>query len=429
MKNMDETCHSRDFLGILKQENPTLASRVKEVQQRGLEDWVHLLVPEKGSHAGIPHLRNVERIANRIIPDNLKDDFTTGEIFLLLSAIFLHDIGRAMAHSKKDEGPCKSSKCAVLSHPSTQDPPCHKPQWNHHVKGEQIIKMYGLALGLPDERAAQYCGLLTFCHGLQRPPVKKQPQFVRKERKCRVSVPARGNYRTTSLAPYGAIRIPLLASILRIADETDNLWTRALREFSYNIQKGNARNMGKAFRRCIEDIEFCHDGQCLIMHIPDMRDSKNGKSLLTENVVKSINNVRNSVSAVVAEWGKDLSEIGVRFREVYIEYRDILYTTFNPKGAAPALGEVVHKENRKSVERLLDATIQLALGSYGYPRFTWRSLEAQVGRPLTDVDKWLMGRIGNSSPHLSVLITPEPQGLEISVDRGKVEAIRKRVIG
>ena len=428
---MDKTCLSGDFLGILRQKEPTLASRVKEVQQRGLEDWVHLLIPEMGSYAGIPHLRNTERIANRIIPDDLKDDFTTGEIFLLLSAIFLHDIGRAMPHSKRDETPCKSrpQECAVLSDPNRGVPPCHKPQWNHHVKGEEIIKMHGLALGLPDERVAQYCGLLTFCHGLRRPPTEEQPQFVRGGRECRERVPRRGNYRTTSLAPYGAMRIPLLASVLRIADETDNLWTRALREFSYNIQRGSARNMDKAFRRCIEDIEFCHDGQCLVMHIPDMSDSKTGKSLLTGAAVKSINNVRNSVSAVVAEWGKDLSEIGVRFREVYIEYRDALYTAFNPERPAPALGEVVHEENRKSVGRLLDAMIRLALGSYGYPRFTWQSLEAQVGRPLTDVDKWLVRRMGNSSPYLSVLITPEPRGLEISVDRGEVEAIRKQVVG
>jgi hypothetical protein len=434
---MDEACHSRDFLGILKQKEPTLASQVKGVQQRGLQDWVHLLVPEMGSHAGIPHLRNVERIANRIIPDDLKDDFTTGEIFLLLSAIFLHDIGRAMLGDEKE--PCKEKpeECAVLDHVKgcdnsddhrTTTPPCHKKQWSHHIKGEEIIKIHGLALGLPDERVAQYCGLLTFCHGLRRPPTEEQPLFVREGRECKKTVPARGSFRTTSLAPYGIIRIPLLASILRIADETDNLWTRALRKFSHDIQKDSARDMGKAFRRCIEDIEFCHDGQCLVVHIPDMTDL-NGESLLTESAVESINNVRDSMSTVVTEWGKALSETGVRFKEVYIEYRDALYTTFDPKGKAPPLGKAVVEENRKAVEKLLDAMIQLALGSYGYPRFTWRSLEAQVGRPLTNVDKWLVGRMGNSSPHLSVLITSEPQELEINVDRREVEAIRREVVG
>ena len=102
---MDHVNVDRDFFSILKQTESTLASQVEEVRERGLEDWVHLLAPEFGSHAGYPHLRNVERIANQIVPDPVKDNFSTGEIFLLLSAIFLHDIGKTIpARDDPDQG-------------------------------------------------------------------------------------------------------------------------------------------------------------------------------------------------------------------------------------------------------------------------------------------------------------------------------------
>ena len=63
----------------------------------------------------------------------------------------------------------------------------------------------------------------------------------------------------------------------------------------------------------------------------------------------------------------------------------------------PPLCDVLKEKNKKSVEQMLDAMIELCLGSYEYPVFNWEMLEAQVGRPLTDVDKWLAGRIADTS--------------------------------
>jgi hypothetical protein len=426
---MDRSKDGKDFYEILKARNPHLASFVEDLREKGLEDWVHLLMPELGSHAGYPHLRNVERIANRIVPDHMKEDFSDGEIFLLLSSIFLHDIGKTSPPPTTPTTLCNLDPKTCQTCSEGEAPPCYKPFWDHYKLGEEIILDQGVALGLPDERIAQYCGLLVFCHGLREPPIKDQPIFVGKDgKKCVEEWLRRGDYRTTSLAPYGVIRIPLLASILRIADETDDSWTRALRDYWIKLRQQKSANVGKAFRRCIEDIEFCHTGHCLIMHVPEMDDTDASKRIKVSEI-RSIDKVRKDISLVLMNWKDELTKIGVQFDEVYIEYRNHLYKEFisGSDGLThQSLSKVVGGKNMKSIEKMLDAMIQLSLGSCEFSRFTWEMLEAQVGQPLTAVDKWLAGRIADASDnHIQIL---EQGELCLSISREEAIEIKNRIL-
>ena len=417
----------RDFFSILREAEPMLASHIDVIRERGLEDWVHLLVPELGSHAGYPHLRNVERIANRIVPDHLKDDFSPGEIFLLLSAIFLHDIGKTMPSPKEPHTWCNQDVKDCTIRAENNPPPCYKSQWDHFELGERFIRAQGITLGLPDERIAQYCGLLVFCHGLRVPPIKEQPYFADEanKKKCSKTWPERDDYRTTSLSPYGVMRIPLLATILRIADETDDSWARALRGYWFSLQRQNQANVGKAFRRCIEDIEFSHDGQCLILHIPEM-DEMSDTGELRRAYIESINKVRWDITMVLKQWGQELAKIGVHFDEVYIEYGNHLYRNFHLDTKRPPLCEVLSDKNKKSVEKMLNAMIRLSLGSCEYPLFTWEVLEAEVGQPLTVVDKWLAGRIADASDN-HILMTEQDE-FHVDLTRDNVAQVKELIL-
>jgi hypothetical protein len=343
--------------------------------------------------------------------------------------MFLHDIGKTIPPRKKRDRRCNqaSANCPILD--GHNNPPCYKSQWNHFELGKDIIESQGIALGLPDERIAKYAGLLVFCHGLQKPPFEDQPLFTGKgSKKCKINWPAKGDYRTTSLAPYGILRIPLLASIIRIADETDDSWTRAIRGYWFRLQNLDSNNVGKAFRRCIEDIEFCHDGRCLILHIPEMDEMKAAPSL-QQAYIDSINKVRTDINTILKNWGQELSKIGVQFDEVYVEHHNHLYKKFQPKtdqNSYPKLCEVVSDSNKKSIEQMLDAMIQLSLGSCEFTQFTWDMLEAQVGRPLTTVDKWLAGRMADASDN-HILIS-EQNKLRIDLTREAVTEIRKKIL-
>jgi hypothetical protein len=421
---MNEAKVDNDFFEILKTKDSDLAAHFENVKKKGLEDWVHLLASELGSHAGYPHLRNVERIADSIVPTDLKNSFSAAEIFLLLNAIFLHDIGKTFSPPQKPIAKCDHSECCS-NRDKDDRPQCCRLQLSHFALGEDVIKNYGISLGLPDERISQYCGLIIFCHGLRKPPVENQP--VMNGAECDGIWLKRGDYRTTSLALYGVIRIPLLASILRIADETDDSWTRALRNYWFEHQDSNTSNLGKAFRRCIEDIEFCHDGQCLVMHIPEMDDMEIDPSL-KKRYIQSINKVRTDIQSVISNWGLELRKIGVQFNEVYFEYKNHLLTDFDPVSDSPAwppLSAVVGTKNRKFVQEMFDAMIELSLGSCEYPQFTWETLEAQVGHPLTGVDRWLAKRIADASDNH--IIINEQNEIRIEVKRGEVAEIRKLI--
>lgn len=392
---MSKEASDEQFFNLLKKKDSSLASQLEKIKKRGLDDWIYLLSVDKGSHTGYPHLQNVERIADKIVPDYLKSGFNAGELFLLLSTIFLHDIGKVIkpkkGHNKKE----------------------------HYEKSEEIINKLGVSLGLPDERMVQYCGLISFCHGLDEPPY-------------------RSNFRDTSLYPYGKMRIPLLAAIIRIADETDHLWTRAVRNYWFDCLKAESCNLGKAFRRHIEDIEFSHEGECLIIHVAELVDadenqSPEGSIDIKERNIKRINRARKEMKEVIiGGWGKLLKKYGICFEEVYIEYENRLYIKLPKNLNPPPLSEVI--EERKNLESslkiLFNAIKKLFQGTYGYNSFTWHTIEAQIGRPLTNPEKWLTRKMGNAVDDFHVFINPGEENLRIKIDNDKdIYEIEKMILG
>src|SRR4030042_1998885 len=89
------------FATILRERSPDYHRMLTDVRRIGFENWIHLLLPDKGSHTGLAHLQGVERNADKMVPDEIKAQFTPAEIFLLLTAVFLHDIGKIKALGPK----------------------------------------------------------------------------------------------------------------------------------------------------------------------------------------------------------------------------------------------------------------------------------------------------------------------------------------
>jgi hypothetical protein len=429
---MTQISSNRSLFEVLKEKDSALAAQVEKIKEIGLKDWVGLLLPDKGSHAGYPHLMNVERMADKMIPDHIKEKLSSGELFLLLCSIFLHDIGKIIAPSTSpapdDKNPDKKAR--------------PNPSFEHHIRSEQIINKYSAALGLPDDRIAQYCGLIAFCHCLKEPP-KTQPSSQSGDSKSQGKEVVRTNFRTTSLAPYGVLRIPLLAAIVRIADETDNLWTRAVNKYWRDSLDRNQENLVKAFRRHIEDIEFSFEGECLIIHVSALEeaDDNGNRSTLPPGSIKSLDQVRGEISKIIKSgWGKLLKRtLGIHFREAYIEHDNRLHTDLKLITSLkhPPLGEILGDDG-KTCSVLFDAAKELSLGSYGHSDFTWKSLEAQVGRPLTDFDKWLTLRMGNISPEFRITGNLESENIQIelgkddkdiAIDDKYIEHIRAEVVG
>lgn len=238
------------------------------MRRRALEEWVHYLTPDQGSHSGYVHLCGVERNADKMIPDAAKEQFSDGEIFLLLASILLHDVGRILPDivrrppsecseqvkfpeckvwEKLVQGEVKPCPVAALCRAAggRQDEPgrtpaplaavyCSvdgrkdKPGKTHACRSMRLITDHWPLFGLPDSHIAEHCARIAFWHQMAAPPGSGLDP-------CSSAVIYSDDFCDTSLEPYGHLRIPLLAAILRIADEAENSWTRALRQHWYNI--------------------------------------------------------------------------------------------------------------------------------------------------------------------------------------------------
>ncbi len=394
--------NTKSFYEILQEKSPDLTAQLDLLKKRGLEVWLPMIHFDRGSHSGYPHIRNVERNADKLVPDNIKQEFSAGEIFLLLSSIFLHDIGKVVldnfyGESRKvpcpapiDSGACGNIR--VEDAEGKKDPFCKDLKTLHIYYGEKIIRESWGMLGLPDERIAEYCATVVYCHGLDFPPDIKDGQYP-----CSKNDDIKGNYKNTSLEPYGRLRIPLIASIIRLADETDNCWMRSVASYWLkNTGEDCFNTLVKAFRRWVEDVEFCHQGQCIIMHIPELK-SENMEWPFSKAESDSLTRCRKEICKVLEVWSQPLNDEGIAYNHVFFEYQGCLFnalavnkTRSLKKQKFTEIFENHSADTKNTIREIVKSLIRLSLGSMGYDRFRWRSLEASVGHTLTERDKWLV---------------------------------------
>jgi len=139
---------------------------------------------------GTDHLKNVEKYVNHMIPDEIKKNLTCEEIFFLLSAVWLHDVGMV----PKDDEELLFFK--NLS-PEKRKEFTANIRKLHHIRSENYIKENFKELGL-SKLEAKIIG-----------------QIAKGHRKIELN-----SYEDMN---YNGVNIPIanLAAILRLADECD----------------------------------------------------------------------------------------------------------------------------------------------------------------------------------------------------------------
>lgn len=286
------------------------------------DEWVHLLKPDHGSHSGLIHLRNVERDADKLIPLPLKECFSDGEIFVLLASVLLHDLGRILPDRERSTDPNEPEFCLLAQSPGT---PCNdkrrnvKEQKTHACRSCYLIREQWPHFGLPDEQVAQLCAVVTFCHQLDGRPDPNS--------ECYGQQACAHDFANTSLEPYGPIRVPLLAAVLRIADETEDSWTRAVRQHWYEHFKSRPNEMYKAFRRDVADVEFRPDAECIVMHLHGLRLG-NMAPASDDSRTELLKSLRDRVIATreaLYGWRGYLDQAGIRYRHVFVQQENQLF--------------------------------------------------------------------------------------------------------
>ena len=382
---MSSPTAARSFREILRGRDSNLADQLVRMEEIANRVWIPFMKPDAGSHAGWIHLKNVERNADKMIPPAAKEQFSAGEIFLLLSAVLLHDVGR-IAVSDMQCPLDRAPECTFLK----------RPEKLHPCWSSCLIQSHWYRFGLPDEHIAKYCALLSLWHGMQsRPDDATQ---------CRHQKKTSEDFVVKSLEPYGSLRLPLLAAILRIADETENNWTRAIDPIWIDLQRDQSKELYKAFRRGVEDIEFCVPGRAVIYHVPH-------RELVSAEAGQQEPGLLRETANVLSLWGPFLQDAGVAYSRALISSGGEFYDSL----ANPGPGEtpLARAFPVAKIEELWPRLKSLCLGTLGYEEYSWQALEAALAPPRGADLKWLLPLFATDRTGITIHATPERCSIQL----------------
>lgn len=180
-------------LEIIKRLPKDLRKKLHEIYYTAtpLLDKIKEVFPEYTIH-DIRHSTEVIKILDWFIPKELRNAMNHWEIFLLLSAAILHDIG-------------------MNRFPNEGDLEKEVIRENHHIRSEKYVNSHWVELKLEDQHQARIIGRI--CRGHREDPSNEE------------LYDPRDKYREYN------INVPLLAILLQIADDLDLDYRRAPLEY------------------------------------------------------------------------------------------------------------------------------------------------------------------------------------------------------
>ena len=202
---------------VLKKQAPELHEALERSWRIAVEEWLGTLKPSKSSYNAYPHLHNLENYLEQTLSGiNVPDvecpcgNLSLVELYIVLSSILLHDIGRGT-----DAGN------------------------NHPEKSWEIVAEKYAHLGIPSRELAKSIGRIAAAHG-------------------RLPLPADGEKQlpTIIVDPYGEIRQELLAALLRLVDHMDSAYTRVVP--LYVVPENELEILGE-FRNIILGVVVDHE--------------------------------------------------------------------------------------------------------------------------------------------------------------------------
>jgi molecular chaperone HtpG len=211
-KNLEEALITKPDGSSLLQNLGNIRARVQPLLSRIVETF-----PDYTIH-DIRHSDKVIEKMNEIIPGQLKDELNAYEIFFIIASGYLHDIGMVDFPEllKKEEFKEFEEKIqAINSKINNEELRKAYIRENHHLRSEEFIVTHFRDLGITDEHQARIIGRI--CRGHRKENLDNRELF--EPEKMYKKFP---------------INIPLLAGVLRIADELDLTFERVPFQMTYN---------------------------------------------------------------------------------------------------------------------------------------------------------------------------------------------------
>ena len=210
---------NQDLLeNLLRKQSKELYVRLCLMEEKTSKDLLPFAqLPDFTDH-GIKHARSVQQILSDLIPKRMPEPLTAFEIFCLLSAAILHDVGMLV---KKSSGE-----------------PLWETRIDHYNRSKEFVVQNHESLGF-SEHEAQFIGEICRAHGMPN-----------------LNYLDGGEY---SIRKLGSIRIRLLCALLRLADALDITSDRAPRTVADNRKMPAKSRHFWDVHHCISDVQIQTD--------------------------------------------------------------------------------------------------------------------------------------------------------------------------
>jgi hypothetical protein len=192
----------------LRRKEQKLFQRFQAIRETVLKEIASRQQNAKDTQASGAHLESVQRILASLIPAEHVSKYNAIELFVLLVAVYLHDIGKTQTAGKDKQ--------------------------HHSTVGREVLMEHAKILHL-EEPEALAVGYVIEGHGptdIARLPESK------------------------GIAPYGAIRLRPLAAILRLADDLDMTFTRASQISRSIVKPGPDIDTKWNLRQCVDNVRI-----------------------------------------------------------------------------------------------------------------------------------------------------------------------------
>ena len=269
MKPLREYINSEDYI-----------SRLENIEHimGNIAGKTRILFPKYTNH-GVDHLKNVEKHANNIIPDNIKEELSEEEIFCLICGIWLHDIGMVPIAEEID----------IYENKSVEEREKYRIALRevHHIRSENYINKNHEKLGL-NKLEAKIIGKIAKSH-----------------RKIKLSEIEKVMYNGKLLD------IAALGAIVRLADECDISKNRETPLSSEGIDE-NTREKHYIIHDFVNDVCIDHENQTI--HLSCIVENK--------NELKPIKETQNEIQEKLNQTKNYLKNFGIKLNSVKLDIHD-----------------------------------------------------------------------------------------------------------
>ena len=258
----------------LLKDSPDYCSRFEKIIKKvtNVSGRVNAIFPTYTNHE-VTHLKHVEEYADRIVPNEIKNELNINEVFFLLCSIWLHDMGMIFKDNELELFRSKTEEERNTFAVNIRE--------SHNIRSETYINENNEKLGL-NWHEAEIIGKIAKGH-----------------RQIDLHEVNDDDYKGSN------IRVSFLSAILRLADEchVDNTRESALSEIG--IDKKTIHDFYNSHEK-IDNVRFNHEKgniliSCKLMNRDDLS--------LINDIETKIQNELDGISDIFMEYGLNLTNV------------------------------------------------------------------------------------------------------------------------